>query len=192
MFAAWLQAAQDEAQQGRWPANWPQPPQVDSLLGLELMPSDVARANEALGHLAPRVTIAQGDITSTPFPDCEVVTILDVLHYFDRERQQDVLRRIHHALTPGGVLVARVGDAAGGWRCELSRKVDQMVTWVRGHGWSQLHCQPVDAWRQQLEGLGFAVTVMASVGGPPFANTFLIARKTAAGEAATQNNTQGD
>ena len=62
VFAAWLQAAQDEAQQGRWPANWPQPPQVDSLLGLELMPFDVARANEALGHLAPRVTIAQGDI----------------------------------------------------------------------------------------------------------------------------------
>ena len=192
VFAAWLQAAQDVAQQGQWPANWPQPPQVDSLLGLELMPSDVARANQALGHLAPRVRIAQGDITSTPFPACEVVTILDVLHYFDHARQLDVLRRIHQALTPGGVLVARVGDAAGGWRFEFSRKVDQLVTWVRGHGWSQLHCQPIEAWRQQLQAMGFEVQVMASVGGPPFANTFLIARKPVSDTAGQNTTTQGD
>ena len=130
VFAAWLLAAQELAQAGQWPPGWRQPPRVTSLLGLELMPSDVARANAALARFAPRVAIQQGDITQAPFPACEVVTILDVLHYFDHDRQRDVLTRVHRALTPGGVLVARVGDAAAGWRFELSRQVDQWVTCV--------------------------------------------------------------
>ncbi|ARU04983.1 hypothetical protein CCO03_10075 [Comamonas serinivorans] len=177
VFAAWLLAAQAHADAGRWPADWPPPPQVTQLLGLELMPSDVARAHAALAQFSPRIVIEQGDVTQAAFPACEVVTILDVLHYFDHNRQRDVLTRVHQALTPGGVLVARVGDAAAGWRFELSRKVDQWVTFVRGHGWSQLHCRSVADWQALLQDIGFEVQVMASVGGPPFANTFLVARR---------------
>jgi SAM-dependent methyltransferase len=179
VFAAWLLAAQEMADAGQWPAGWPPPPRVINLLGLELMPSDVARAHAALARFAPRVTIRQGDVTREEFAPCEVVTILDVLHYFDHDRQRDVLTRVHRALTagaPGGVLVARVGDAAAGWRFELSRKVDQVVTFVRGHGWSDLYCRPVGEWRALLQEIGFDVQVFASEGGPPFANTFLIAR----------------
>ncbi len=176
VFAAWLLAAQEMAQQRQWPANWPQPPQVQQFLGLELMPSDVARARAALGQFAPRVSIEQGDITLATFPPCEVVTILDVLHYFDHDKQRDVLTRVHQALTPGGVLVVRVGDGEAGWRFEFSRKVDQWVTLVRGHGWSDLYCRPVREWSQLLDAIGFDVQTLASEGGPPFANTFLIAR----------------
>lgn len=175
VFASWLLTAQQQAASGQWPANWPQPPQVDSVVGFELMPSDVERAQGALRGWK-NVDIRRANVITEPFPAADAVTILDVLHYFDEAAQRQVLRKARECLAPGGVLVIRVGDAAKGWRFELSRRVDQAVTWVRGHGWSQLYCRPVASWQQALEQEGFAVEVIQSIGGPPFANTFVVGR----------------
>ena len=59
---------------------------------------------------------------------------------------------------------------------QRGRRVDQAVTWVRGHGWSQLYCRPVGEWAAALEQEGFAVQVLTSFDGPPFANTFVVGR----------------
>ena len=181
VLAAWLLAARARFDAGQWPAGWPEPPRVAELTGYELMPSDVARAQPAFAA-EPRVTVLQADIANTPFPQVDVVTILDVLHYLKPETQDEVLRRIRAALGHGGVLVARVGDAAGGLRFRLSRWVDQAVTRVRGHGRARLHCRPVADWVAALTALGFEVAVIPTPDGPPFANTLLIARVPAAGE----------
>lgn len=175
VFASWLLTAMDMARAGQWPADWPQPPQVLSVVGFELMQSDVTRAQESL-TARHNVDIRRANIITEPFPQAEAVTILDVLHYFDEAAQADVLRKSRACLSPGGVLVIRVGDASRGWKFELSRRVDQAVTWVRGHGWSQLHCRPVSSWKAALEREGFAVEVIQSIGGPPFANTFVVGR----------------
>jgi len=175
VFAAWLLAAQDSFKAGKWPAGWAPPPTFESLHGLELMPRDVARAQAALSD-EPRVCIEVGDICQSEFGTVDAVTIFDVLHYFGPAAQDDVLRRIRAALRPGGVLVARVGDAAGGLRFSLSRWVDQLVTFVRGHGFSSMYCRPVEDWAQALRALGFEVRTIRTEGGPPFANTMLIAR----------------
>lgn len=181
VFAAWLLAARARFDAGQWPAGWPAPPLLEQLHGLELMPRDVARAQAAF-VAEPRVQVAQGDICATPFEPVDAITILDVLHYFDAARQHDVLRRARAALGPGGVLVARVGDAARGLRFDLSRWVDQAVTLVRGHGFSSLHCRSAADWAAALAALGFDVRIVPTEGGPPFANTLLIARVPAAGE----------
>lgn len=175
VFAAWLLAARERFEAGLWPAGWAPPPLVESLHGLELMPRDVARAQAALVD-EPRVRIECGDICRTEFEKVDVVTIFDVLHYFGPAAQDDVLGRIRAALRPGGLLVARVGDAAGGLRFSLSRWVDQAVTFVRGHGFSPMYCRPVDEWAHALRVLGFHVHAIRTEGGPPFANTMLIAR----------------
>ena len=181
VFAAWLLAARARFDAGQWPAGWPAPPLLEQLHGLELMPRDVARAQAAF-VAEPRVQVAQGDICATPFEPVDAITILDVLHYFDAARQHDVLRRARAAFGPGGVLVARVGDAARGLRFDLSRWVDQAVTLVRGHGFSSLHCRSAADWAAALAALGFDVRIVPTEGGPPFANTLLIARVPAAGE----------
>ncbi|WP_084651860.1 class I SAM-dependent methyltransferase [Ottowia thiooxydans] len=175
VFASWLLAARQCFEVGTWPAGWAPPPIVESLHGLELMPSDVARAQAALAD-EPHVRIEQGDICHADFELVDVITIFDVLHYFGPEAQDDVLRRIRAALRPGGKLVARVGDAAGGLRFSLSRWVDQAVTFVRGHGFSPMYCRSVSEWAHALESLGFEVQTIRTEGGPPFANTMLIAR----------------
>ena len=175
VFAAWLLAARQAYEAGNWPAGWAPPPVVNSLHGLELMPRDVARAQAALAD-EPHVRIELGDICHAAFETVDVITIFDVLHYFGPAAQDDVLRRIRAALRPGGVFVARVGDASGGLRFSLSRWVDQIVTFVRGHGFSPMYCRPVGDWAQSLRALGFDVRTIRTEGGPPFANTMLIAR----------------
>ena len=175
VLAAWLLAARQRHADGRWPAGWPAPPQLLSLRGLELMPRDVVRARQALAD-EPRVRIEQADITRAAFQPVDVVTILDVLHYLDPATQDELLRCVRAALRPGGVLVIRVGDAAAGARFGLSLWVDRLVTLARGHGWSPLYCRPALDWAQALQALGLQVQLLRTVGGPPFANTMLIAR----------------
>lgn len=183
VLASWLLAAQAHAEAGRWPADWPAPPRVASLRALELMAADTARGQAAFAA-EPRVRVEQADIADADFGRADVVTILDVLHYLPLAAQDDVLRRVRAALAPGGRLVMRVGDAAGGWRFALSRWTDQAITLARGHGWSTLHVRPLSTWLAVLGGLGFQVDSAPTPGGLPFANTFLIA--TLPGDERTQ------
>ena len=175
VLAAWLLAARERFEAGQWPADWPPPPHLRRLHGLELMPSDVARAASAFAGES-RVQVEQADICTHAFESVNVVTIFDVLHYLGPEHQAGVLRRIRAALGPGGLLLARVGDETGGLRFDLSRWVDQAVTWVRGHGILSMYCRPAAAWAEALRAIGFQVRIVPTEGGPPFANTMLIAR----------------
>ncbi len=141
--------------------------------GIELMPDDVDRARAALGDAA---RIELGDIREAAFGHPDVAVILDVLHYIDRAAQESVLRRLREALSPGGLLLLRVGDAAAGWPFRLSNWVDRAVFLARGHGSVRLHCRPLADWKASLQALGFEVRAIALSHGTPFANVMLEAR----------------
>ena len=163
-----------------WPAGWAAAPSGTSVCGVELMPRDVARARRALAHLGEQARFVQGDMCRTDFGPADVVVILDVLHYVSAAAQNDVLRRVREALTPGGALLLRVGDAAAGLRFRISNWVDLAVTFVRGHRLARLHCRPLAEWQRLLQDLGFAVEVIPMHEGTPFANMLLVARLPAA------------
>lgn len=141
------------------------------------MSRDVDRAKAALGalHPAPRMTL--GDICEVPFEPCDAVVILDVLHYIDIPAQDAVLTRVRDALTPGGVLLLRVGDASAGLPFKISNWVDHVVTFVRGHRLPRLHCRALAEWQSVLSRLGFQLdTSLPMSQGTPFANVLLVAR----------------
>jgi 2-polyprenyl-3-methyl-5-hydroxy-6-metoxy-1,4-benzoquinol methylase len=173
LLASWLLTARQSYEKGSWPVDWPAPPAVASLHGIELMKSDVERAQQALGNAA-RFTV--GDMCKTDFGSVDAVVILDVLHYVDYAAQDDVLRRVKEALSPNGRLLLRVGDANGGWRFRCSLYVDHVVTWVRGHRNARLYCRPLTEWEAALKRLGFSVKPMPMNQGTPFANILLDAR----------------
>ena len=102
LLAAWLVAAARCYERAIWPRDWPAPTQDQSVRGIELMPRDVARAQRALG---PACDVSQADIRSAAFGAADAVVILDVLHYLDAQSQRDVLKRVHAALPPGGLLL---------------------------------------------------------------------------------------
>jgi len=173
LLASTLVAADRLHARGAWPSGWPPAPSGIRVRGIELMPRDVERARHALGDGAE---VEQGDIRSAAFDAVDAVVILDVLHYIPRAEQEAVLVRVRHALSPGGVLLLRVGDAAAGLPFRVSQGVDRVVTFVRGHRLAQLYCRPLREWIDVLTAIGFEVQALPMSEGTPFANVLLVGR----------------
>jgi 2-polyprenyl-3-methyl-5-hydroxy-6-metoxy-1,4-benzoquinol methylase len=153
--------------------HWPSPPKPLSIHGIEIMASEVQRAQSAMGHAAKFTT---GDMCKTDFGTADVIVILDVLHYVSIAAQNDVLLRARNALTPGGTLILRVGDASGGLPFKFSVCVDYVASFVRGHRNVRLHCRTLPAWCAALADLGFAIRTLPMNKDTPFANVLLVAK----------------
>ncbi len=172
LLAATLRAAERCSRRGDWPENWPAPCAA-SIRGIELQAATVARARRALGHSAE---IVQGDIRVCDFGVADAVVILDVLHYIEAGAHRALLQRAQQTLRPAGLLLLRVGDAAGGLRFRISQCWDQAVLLARGCGFRRLHCRSVGQWSALLSECGFESQVISMSAGTPFANVLLCAR----------------
>lgn len=172
LLAAWLEAARASHRGGQWAQSWPPPPRLGAFRGIELIPRDVERARRALGTLAQ---IECADMRSAEFGKADVVIILDVLHYMDPPAQEQVLQRVRASIGPAGILLLRVGNAAGGWRFRTSRWVDAAVLYVRGHRQGRLYCRTLPAWLATLTSCGFSTRAIPMSAGTPFANVLLVA-----------------
>ena len=64
----------------------------------------------APGHR--RIQFEAGDILDHPYPACDAALLLDVLHYWQPEKQLEILKRVRQALRPGGKLILRDGMRA--------------------------------------------------------------------------------
>ncbi len=124
-----------------------------------------------------RVALNVGDARGVTLPACDVVVMLDVLHYMDRGAQQVLLKSAHQALAPGGVLLLRVGDITSNWRSRFTSMVDWWVTLLRDKRWPRLHCRSLAEWKLLLESIGYSAVAQPMSEGTPFANVLLIATK---------------
>ncbi|MEP6789724.1 MAG: class I SAM-dependent methyltransferase [Ramlibacter sp.] len=182
LLTAWLLAARADGALGRWPDGWPAAPQPAIVHGIELMQHDIDRAEQALAAAVQsgQASFAAADMCDADFGRPDAVVILDVLHYVPVAAQDDVLRRVHAALAPGGVLVLRIGDAAAGLPFRISNWVDFIVTTLRGHRLTRLYCRPLAEWLRVLQSMGFTVRAQPMSEGTPFANVMLVAHAGAA------------
>ena len=148
------------------------------------MQRDVDRGQPALAALpfAPRLVCA--DMREAALPACDVIVILDVLHYVDITAQDALLQRVRDALRAGAAdsrtqraprLLLRVGDAASTRGFAISQWVDRVVTTIRGHRVPPTWGRPLAVWVQQLQSLGFDVSSVPMSQGTPFANVLLVA-----------------
>ena len=173
LLASLLAGAAGLARAGRWPAQWRDAPLDTRVTGIELMARDVQRARAALGQTSAQFVC--GDMRHTAFPSADAVVILDVLHYISVPEQDAVLARVREALSGGGRLLMRVGDAAAIRGFRVSQWVDAVVTFVRGHRVVPVYGRPLAAWIARLEALGFEVKSEPMSDGTPFANVLLVA-----------------
>lgn len=173
LLASWLLSARALYESGNWPAGWPAAPLIKNIWGLELMPSDVARARNALDE---RAEFSGGDIRHSDFGQADVAVILDVLHYIDYPEQEAVLRKLRAALPAGGVFITRIGDAAGGLPFRISNWVDRAVFYVRGHRLPRLYCRTLAEWESVLKQNSFSMKALPMSQGTPFANVMLVAK----------------
>lgn len=179
LIASLMQACADLQRAGGWPDAWPTAASSSAYTGIELMPKDVARAQAALQGLALKPRFVCADMCKAEFPACDVVVILDVLHYVDHAAQDGVLQRVRNALQPQpgqpARLLLRVGDADSAGGFAASQWVDRIVTWARGHRVPPTFGRPLGDWVAALERLGFTVKAVPQSQGTPFANVLLVA-----------------
>ncbi len=197
LLASLLQSCDDLTQRGQWPADWPMLPALPAAslvlpaltvakpmppampagaryTGIELMPSDVARATSALATLPSEPRFICADMCHAELPPSDVVVILDVLHYVGHQAQAELLARVRAALAPHGRLLLRVGDAGRSWAYALSQWVDRGVTLIRGHRAAPTWGRTLPQWTALLSDLGFAVQALPMSRGTPFANVLLV------------------
>jgi SAM-dependent methyltransferase len=120
-----------------------------------------ANANAEASANAPLadVEIVEGDVRTVDIPPCDVITLVDMLHYWDADVQRALLLRCRAALRPGGRLLVREGDPARRGGARWTRAVEALVTrlgWNRG---PTVRFRPVAELRADLEALGFVVRV---------------------------------
>lgn len=162
-----------------WPATWPRLPALQQYHGVELMAKDAHRGDAALAparSAGQDLRIVCADMCEAALPACDVVVILDVLHYVPHAAQDGVLARVRAALQPGGRLLLRVGDMAQQRGFAISQWVDWAAATFRGHRAPPTWGRTVDAWCEALRGLGFQEPTRVPLSqGTPFANVLLVA-----------------
>ena len=178
LLAAWLFAARTAYETpGEWPQGWPAPPHLNRYTGVEINAHEAARARAAGARLgAMRCLIVHGDVRHVDYAEADAIVILDVLHYLDRASQESVLARARSVLAPGGRLLLRVGDAAGGAGFAASRVVDTVVALARHHRLIRLQCRPLHEWLAVLARVGFSARAVGEHHGAAFRNVVLVAQ----------------
>jgi len=171
---ALLLAARGRAERGEYPAAWGEPPPALHFYGVEASPRTVDVACRALGADAH---IEQDNLCTAPLPAADAVLLLDVLHYLPAAAQEDLLARVAASLPPGGLLLIRDADAAGGWRFTATRIQERLCALARRHWRQRFHYRSRGAWSELLASLGFEVVDEPMGEGTPYANVLLTARK---------------
>ncbi len=126
------------------------------VLGVDWDPGKMRCGLQAARGL-PAVEIIEGDLHVTPLPTCDVITLVDVLHYYETDRQEALLKRCRGALKPGGRLLIREGDGSRRGGARWTRLVE---TWATRLGWNQgpaVRFRPISELRTSLVKLGFRV-----------------------------------
>lgn len=169
-----LVTARERLARGLYPEGWPPPPSGMELVGIETSVKAATAARSALGAEA-HIEIA--DLRDAPLPSARAALFLDVLHYLPAAAQEELLARMAAALEPGGLLVIRDADAAGGWSFTATRIQERVCALARRHWKQKLHYRSAAEWRRLLESQGFQVDVAPMAEGTPYANVLLVARR---------------
>lgn len=172
VLLALLAVTQDPLYRSQWPAGLPPLPRGIVTRGFDLRADAIEAARVALGHGAQ---VAVSDIRDARLTECDVVTILDVLHYIDYDAQRRLLERVYAALPPGGRLLLRAGDADMGFRFQFTVFTDWLITLSRGSVQRRFWTRRGVEWLQLARDVGFRADIQPMREGTPFANVLVVA-----------------
>lgn len=147
-----------------------------SCLGIDHDGAKVRAASVAAAGLEG-VTFSEADVLSYDLPPCDVVTLVDVLHYYNPEVQLRLLERCAKALRPGGLLLLREADfmhkGGGNWTRWLEKYVT-LLGWNKG---PRVHFRPIEDIAGDLAQMGFTVRKQAVAGSLYPGNVLLVAER---------------
>jgi SAM-dependent methyltransferase len=180
ILASLMLAAHARFEAGLWPAEWVAPPSALQLRGIESERRAAQRAQVTLGN---RATIRTADLRNASLPESDVVLLIDVLHYLEKDAQVCLLERVAQSLRDGGLLILRVADISAGWRFHLGKAADHFGSLLTARAVPRHHHRPIDEWLHLLDTVGFEPSAEPNAAGKSFANVLVWAKAPAIGQA---------
>ncbi len=107
-----------------------------AVTGIDIDEGRIATARRAAGE-DPDLRFWVADGQDAPFPEADVVTCIDVLHYLPPDRQDALLGRLCAAVAPGGVLYLRdpeEGNGFAAWWTATTERIFVAMGRHRGEG----------------------------------------------------------
>ena len=128
---------------------------------------------------APRIDaeFTQGDARTAPFDAADTVLLIDLLHYFTIEEQDDIVRRAAKAVRPGGRIVVREADTERGWRSKMTLLEERLFTALRFNRGERVRFRPTREIAEMLEADGIRCEIRPAWGKTPFSNVILIGER---------------
>jgi len=121
------------------------------------------------------VTLCCDDLRTAELPPGDVVTLIDVLHYYDEATQDAVLSRAASGLRPGGRLFIRETDRERAGGARLTRFFERAMVslgWNRG---PRVYYRSLDGLHRSLQALGFTTEQVDVAGATHPGNVLLCA-----------------
>lgn len=155
-----------------WRVHWPSPPEIAGYLGVDQHPGDADLCEELLS----KDQFIRGDLSHFPKGAFDVVTLIDVLQYIQRDAQLPLLAAIRKQ-QPNAILLIRVADGSLTLRHRLTLMVDWINALIRGTLSKPLgNTRSAAEWGDLLKGLGYALEIHPLYRGTFFSNTLFLAR----------------
>ncbi len=146
------------------------------LRGLDWDADKIAVGQKAAADL-PQVCLARADIHQSDLPPSDVITLVDVLHYYEPAQQDAFLRRVVSVLRPGGLLLIRETDPDRRGGAGLTRFVERAAVRL---GWNlgpKVKYRSIAELSSVLASLGLAVEVAELAATTHPGNVLLSGRK---------------
>jgi SAM-dependent methyltransferase len=157
-----------DARRGSGDTHWPlPPPQFERMIGVE--------SRRRVAELATRALVADAEIVHAVAPAglparISSALMFDVLHLMSHERQLALLDALAMRVEPGGLLLVREADAAGGWRFRAVKLGNRVKNFAVGNWRQTFHFRSADEWQALFAARGWMVERRPMGDGTPFAN----------------------
>lgn len=126
------------------------------------------------GAAAREAVFEREDARTAELGRADTVMLIDLLHYFRIEEQNDILKRAAGAVRPGGRILVREADTEQGWRSAVTRLEEAIFTTLRFNRGERVRFRPASEIVGMLTELGFSCRVVPAWGGTPFSNVLIV------------------
>jgi 1-acyl-sn-glycerol-3-phosphate acyltransferase len=128
-----------------------------SVIGIDLDARKI-RVAQATALAVPNVQFELGDLLDIQFPQADAVILVDVLHYWSKEKQRNLITKACNAVHPGGVLIFREAYRSKGASHWFTAQTERFATtFGHNHRGDGLHFYEEDFYIRAFESNGLMV-----------------------------------
>lgn len=146
--------------------------------GFDWDEAKIADGQRAAAILPPlSIELWQADARKGEVSAADTVLLVDLLHYFTIEEQDEILLRAAMAVKPGGRLLVREADTERGWRSTMTLLEEKVFTTLRFNRGERVKFRAARELTAVMERAGLEVEVRPAWGKTPFSNVLFIGRR---------------